>query len=75
MALEHPWALLLPLAPPILGLIGPFVRRPVRGGRNRPPAPRDPLRGAGWAPHPQRTGWRRFVYDGDQLDIHRGRGD
>ncbi|MEU6191478.1 hypothetical protein [Nocardia sp. NPDC047038] len=75
MALEHPWAILLPLAPSILVLVGPAARPHVRGGRNRPPAPRDPLRGAGRAPQPRHTGWRRFVYDGDQLGVHRGRGE
>ncbi|MGY1946312.1 hypothetical protein [Nocardia asiatica] len=75
MALEQPWALLLPLAPSLLVLACTTIRRPVGGGRNRPPAPRDPLRGAGRAPQPRHTGWRRFVYEGDQLDVHRGRGE
>ncbi|MGY2126410.1 hypothetical protein ACW9HJ_33645 [Nocardia gipuzkoensis] len=69
---DHSWTIILPLAPSILVML--YVTRPnAREDRNRPSAPRDSLRGAGWAPH--HTGWRRLLLDGDHIGLHRGRGE
>ncbi|MGY2119591.1 hypothetical protein ACW9HR_37380 [Nocardia gipuzkoensis] len=72
MGLDHSWTTLLPLTPSLL-VLAYVARVNARDDPDRPPVPRDSLRGAGRAPH--HTGWRRVVFDGDHVGLHRGRGE